>query len=131
MDTIWNGMVQALVLLVTGDPQVWDIMVRSLVVSGTATAISVLGGIPLGLGLALGRFPARTGVISVVNSGMGLPPVVVGLVLSLLLWRTGPLGWLHLLYTPAALILAQVVLALPLVAALTLTAVQQLDPRLR
>src|SRR5438876_5492529 len=103
MDTIWNGLVQAVVLLLTGDPQVWDIVLRSLVLSGTATAISVLGGIPLGLGLALGRFPGHTGVISVVNSGMGLPPVVVGLVLSLLLWRTGPLGGLHLLYTPTAI----------------------------
>ena len=131
MDTIWNGLVQAVVLLLRGDPAVWDIVLRSLVVSGTATVISVLGGIPLGLALALARFPGRTGVISVVNSGMGLPPVVVGLVLSLLLWRTGPFGWLHLLYTPAALVLAQVVLALPLVAALTLAAVQQLDPRLR
>jgi tungstate transport system permease protein len=130
METIWNGLVQAVLLLARGDPAVWDIVVRSLVVSGTATAISVLGGIPLGLGLALTRFPGRVGLISVVNSGMGLPPVVVGLVLSLLLWRTGPLGWLHLLYTPAALVLAQVVLALPLVAALTLAAVQQLDPRL-
>jgi tungstate transport system permease protein len=91
----------------------------------------VLIGVPVGLGLALIRFPGRTGVISVVNSGMGLPPVVVGLVLSLLLWRTGPLGGLHLLYTPAAMVLAQVVLALPLVAALTMTAVQQLDPHLR
>src|SRR5207248_815804 len=90
-----------------------------------------VGGISLGLGLALARFPGRTGVISVVNSGLGLPPVVVGLVLSLLLWRSGPLGWLDLLYTPAGLVLAQVVLALPLVAALTLAAVQQLDPRLR
>jgi tungstate transport system permease protein len=131
METIWNGVVRAVVLLVTGDPQVWDIVLRSLAVSGAATAISILGGIPLGLGLALGRFPGRTGVISGVNSGMGLPPVVVGLVLSLLLWRTGPLGDLRLLYTPAALVLAQVILALPLVAALTLAAVQQLDPRLR
>jgi tungstate transport system permease protein len=131
MDTIWNGLGQAVVLLLTGDPQVWDIVLRSLVVSGIATAISVLGGVPLGLGLALGRFPGRGGVISGVNSGMGLPPVVVGLVLSLLLWRTGPFGGLHLLYTPAAIVLAQTVLALPLVAALTLAAVQQLDPRLR
>jgi tungstate transport system permease protein len=130
MDTIWNGLGQALVLLVRGDPAVWDIVLRSLVVSGTATVLSVLGGIPLGLALAQAQFPGRTGLISLVNSGMGLPPVVVGLVLSLLLWRTGPFGWLHLLYTPAALVLAQVVLALPLVAALTLAAVQQLDPRL-
>jgi tungstate transport system permease protein len=130
MDTIWNGLVQAGGLLLRGDPLVWNIVLLSLLVSGAATLISVLVGVPVGLGLALIRFPGRTGVISVVNSGMGLPPVVVGLVLSLLLWRTGPLGGLHLLYTPAAMVLAQVVLALPLVAALTMTAVQQLDPHL-
>jgi tungstate transport system permease protein len=123
--------VQAGGLLLRGDPLVWNIVLLSLLVSGAATLVSVLIGVPVGLGLALIRFPGRTGVISVVNSGMGLPPVVVGLVLSLLLWRTGPLGGLHLLYTPAAMVLAQVVLALPLVAALTMTAVQQLDPHLR
>jgi tungstate transport system permease protein len=130
MDTIWNGLIQAGGLLLRGDPLVWNIVLLSLLVSGAATLISVLIGVPVGLGLALIRFPGRTGVISVVNSGMGLPPVVVGLVLSLLLWRTGPLGGLHLLYTPAAMVLAQVVLALPLVAALTMAAVQQLDPHL-
>lgn len=131
MSTIWQGLVQAAGLLVSGDPQVWAVIGLSLLVSGAATAISVLLGVPLGLGLALIRFPGRTGVISAVNSGMGLPPVVVGLGLSLLFWRTGPLGFLHLLYTPLAMVLAQVVLALPLVAGLTLVAVQQLDPRLR
>jgi tungstate transport system permease protein len=130
VETIANGLVRAIGLLLSGDAQVWSVVLLSLLVSGAATGISVLAGIPIGLGLAMARFPGRTGVISVVNSGMGLPPVVVGLVLSLLLWRTGPLGGLHLLYTPAAMILAQVVLALPLVAALTMTAVQQLDPRL-
>jgi tungstate transport system permease protein len=131
VETIGNGLVQAAGLLLSGDPQVWSVVLLSLLVSGAATAVSVLVGIPVGLALAMARFPGRTGVISVVNSGMGLPPVVVGLVLSLLLWRTGPFGGLHLLYTPSAMILAQVVLALPLVAALTMTAVQQLDPRLR
>jgi tungstate transport system permease protein len=131
VETIGNGLVQAVGLLLSGDPQVWSVLLLSLLVSGAATGISVIAGIPIGLGLAIARFPGRTGVISVVNSGMGLPPVVVGLVLSLLLWRTGPFGALHLLYTPTAMILAQVILALPLVAALTMTAVQQLDPRLR
>jgi tungstate transport system permease protein len=131
VETIGNGLVQAAGLLLSGDPQVWSVLLLSLLVSGAATAVSVLVGIPVGLALAMARFPGRTGVISVVNSGMGLPPVVVGLVLSLLLWRTGPFGGLNLLYTPSAMILAQVVLALPLVAALTMTAVQQLDPRLR
>ena len=130
MDTIWQGLTQAVGLLLGGDPAVWDVVLRSLAVSGTATGISVLIGVPLGLGLALLRFTGRGAAISVVNSGLGLPPVVVGLVLSLLLWRTGPLGGLHLLYTPTALVLAQVVLALPVAAALTVAAVQQLDPRL-
>ena len=131
MQTILDGIGQAIGLLLGGDPAVWAIVALSVGVSGVATLISVLLGVPLGLGLALARFPGRTGLVTTVNSGMGLPPVVVGLVLSLLLWRTGPLGGLHLLYTPSAMVLAQVVLALPLVAALTMAAIQQLDPRLR
>lgn len=131
MDTILSGLLHAFTLLASGDPQVWRIVLLSLLVSGTATAISVMIGLPLGLALALYHFPGRGGVLSLMNTGMGLPPVVVGLVLSLLLWRTGPFGGLHLLYTPGAIVLAQVVLALPLVAALTFATVQQLDPQLR
>jgi tungstate transport system permease protein len=130
METLWQGLGQAAALLLGGDPGVWAIIGLSVGISGIATLISVGLGVPLGLALALARFRGRLGVISVINSGMGLPPVVVGLVLSLVLWRTGPLGDLHLLYTPAAMVLAQVILALPLVAALTFAAVQQIDPRL-
>ncbi len=131
MDLIVRGIRQALELLLRGDPEVMEIMWLSLRVSGLATALSLLIGVPVGMALALRRFPGRTLVLAAINSGMGLPPVVVGLVASILLWRTGPLGFLDLLYTPAAIVAAQFVLAVPVVAGLTAAAVQQLDPKLR
>src|SRR6266508_3775186 len=131
MDLIVRGVRQAFELLLRGDPEVMEIMWLSLRVSGLATALSLLVGVPVGMALALRRFPGRTLLLAAINSGMGLPPVVVGLVASILLWRTGPLGFLDLLYTPAAIVAAQFVLAVPVVAGLTAAAVQQLDPRLR
>jgi tungstate transport system permease protein len=131
MDLIFRGIRHAFGLLLRGDPQVMQIMWLSLRVSGLATALSLAIGVPVGMALALGRFPGRTLLLAVINSGMGLPPVVVGLVASILLWRTGPLGFLDLLYTPAAIVAAQFALAVPVVAGLTAAAVQQLDPRLR
>ena len=86
---------------------------------------------PLGVGLALTRFPGRGLVVSLVNTGMGLPPVVVGLFVSILLWRSGPLGFLELLYTPSAIVLAQLVIAAPVVTGLTLAAVQQVPDAFR
>src|SRR5439155_819087 len=92
-------------LLVSGDAEVVAILLLSLQVSGAATLISLVLGIPAGAALALLRFPGRTLVVSAVNAGMGLPPVVVGLFVTLLLWRSGPLGAWEILYTPAALVL--------------------------
>lgn len=106
------------------------ILGMTLFVSGVAIAISMLLGVPLGIGLALGRFPGRRLLITLVNTGMGLPPVVVGLFVFLLLARSGPLGHLDLLYTPTAMILAQIIIALPLVVGVTLAGIQGLDPRL-
>jgi tungstate transport system permease protein len=131
MDLIWQGTKQAVLLLVHGDPEVLRIMLLSLQVSGTATLLSLLIGIPLGAVLALSRFPGRGIAISLVNTGMGVPPVVVGLFVSILLWRSGPLGLLELLYTPTAMVLAQLVIAAPVVTGLTVAAIQQLNPRLR
>ncbi len=131
MELIWQGMRQAVLLLVRGDPEVLRITLLSLQVSGTATLLSLLIGIPLGTFLALTRFPGRSMIISLVNTGMGLPPVVVGLFVSIFLWRSGPLGFLGLLYTPTAIVIAQLVIAAPIVTGLTLAAVQQLNPRLR
>jgi tungstate transport system permease protein len=110
---------------------VFSVTLLSLEVSGLATALSLLIGLPLGTALALGRFPGRAVLLSVVNTGMGLPPVVVGLVVAMLLWRSGPLGGLQLIYTPLAIVIAQLIIAAPVVTGLTAVALQQLDPRLR
>ena len=131
MDLILRGVRHAFELLLRGDPQVMEIMWLSLRVSGIATLLSLVTGVPLGMLLALRRFPGRTLLLGVINTGMGLPPVVVGLVASIFLWRTGPLGFLDLLYTPSAIVIAQFALAAPIVAGLTAAAIQQLDPRLQ
>jgi len=131
MSLIWEGILDAIRLLMGDDPEVWQITLLSLRVSGLATLISLLVGLPLGTVLALGRFPGRSLLLSLINTGMALPPVVVGLVVSILLWRSGPLGALGLIYTPAAIIIAQTIIAAPVVTGLTAVALQQLDPRLR
>jgi len=100
-------------------------------VSGIATAISLLIGLPFGTLLALGKFPGRSFLLSLINTGMALPPVVVGLVVAMTLWRSGPLGDLQLIYTPTAIVIAQTVIAAPVVTGLTAAALQQLNPRLR
>ena len=131
MDLIRDGLVRAVGLVWGGDPEVLAITWLSLRLSATATFLSLLVGVPLGTVLALVRFPGRRLVIALVNTGMGLPPVVVGLFVSILLWRNGPLGSLELLYTPGAIVLAQFVIAAPLVIGLTLAAVQQIPERFR
>jgi len=111
--------------------EILQISLLSLKISIVATGLSLLLGLPLGTLLALGRFPGRSFLLSLVNTGMGLPPVVVGLFVALMLWRSGPLGVLDLIYTPAAIVTAQLVIALPIIAGLTAAALQQLDPKLR
>lgn len=131
MDLIWDGIKEAIRLLFTLDREVLGITVLSLVLSGLATLLSLILGVAAGVFLALNRFPGRRLLISLVNTGMGLPPVVVGLFVSILLWRNGPLGVLHLLYTPMAIVIAQAVIATPIIAGLSLAALQQLPPDLR
>ena len=131
MQNILEGILKAFQLLIQGDPEVVQITLLSLEVSGMATLISLLLGLPLGTFLALVRFPTRRFWISLINTGMALPPVVVGLVVSIFLWRSGPLGFMHLIYTPSAIVIAQVLIAFPVAAGLTLSALQQLDPGLQ
>jgi len=131
MRLIGEGLLEALRLLFTGDPEVWGITILSLQVSGSATLLSLLVGIPLGTVLALARFPGRGLAVSLVNTGMGLPPVVVGLFVTILLWRNGALAFLEILYTPVAMVLAQFVIAAPIVIGLTLAAVQQVPEQFR
>lgn len=109
--------------------EIFQITLLSLQISVFATGISLLLGLPLGTVLALGKFPGRSFLLSIVNTGMGLPPVVVGLFVAMTLWRSGPLGNLSLIYTPSAIIIAQVVIAFPVVTGLTVSAIQGLDPR--
>ena len=131
MDLIWEGIAKAFWLLVSGDPEVVRVTILSLQVSGTATLMSLMVGIPVGTVLALCRFPGRQLVVSLVNTGMGMPPVVVGLFVMIFLWRNGPLGDLHLLYTPAAMVIAQTAIAAPMVTGITLAAMGSINPKLR
>jgi tungstate transport system permease protein len=113
------------------NPEIWQITSLSLQVSLLATGFSLVLGIPLGTILAFNRFKGRGFLLSLINTGMALPPVVVGLVVSIMLWRSGPLGNLRLIYTPAAIIIAQTIIAFPVITGLTAAALQQLNPRLR
>ncbi len=113
------------------DSEIFQITRLTLTISGISTVISLLIGLPLGTLLALGKFPGRAFLLSVVNTGMGLPPVVVGLFVAIVLWRNGPLGDFRLIYTPAAIIIAQTIIAFPVVTGLTAASLQALDPRLR
>jgi tungstate transport system permease protein len=131
MDLVAEGLKKALLLLLTLDPEVMGITLLSLEVSLAATAISVLVGVSAGTAIALGRFQGKRLAVSLVNTGMGLPPVVVGLLVTMFLWRSGPLGALGLLYTPWAIVLAQAVIATPIVMGITIGAVQGLPPALR
>jgi len=131
MDSITSAFSNAFSLIVRLDPDLIGIIVLSLEVSGVALAVSTVLGLPVGALLGLKRFPARDLAISMVNTFMGLPPVVVGLFLYLLLSRKGPFGFLGLLYSPSAMIIAQTVLAIPIVTALCHSAIVGVDPIIR
>jgi tungstate transport system permease protein len=128
---VWQGIWRAIQLLFSGDPEVYQITLLSLQISGLATLISLGIGLPLGSLLALGQFRSRRFWISLINTGMALPPVVVGLGVSIFLWRSGPLGDLHIMYTPTAIVIAQIIISAPVVTGLTVAALQQINPRLR
>jgi tungstate transport system permease protein len=130
MNLISEAFSEAIGLIVGRDPELLRIAGLSLAVSISAALLAGLLGVPLGAALYLGRWPGRRSLTLVVNTGMGLPPIVVGLAVMLLLWRTGPLGSLRLLYTPTAMVLAQLVVALPIVAGFTRAALALQDPDL-
>ncbi len=111
-------------LIASGDPTLWRIVLLSLEVSLSAVALATLAGLPVGAAIAVGRFPGRRTLVVLLNALMGLPPVVVGLLVYLLLSRAGPLGELGLLFTPPAMVIAQTVLVLPIIAALCRQAVE-------
>ena len=124
MDTIQLAFREALAMIARLDPALVEIVVLSLRVSLTAVLIATLVGLPLGAAIAVTRFPGRKTLIVVLNALMGLPPVVVGLVVYLLLSRAGPLGALGVLFTPAAMVIAQAILITPIIAALARQAIE-------
>ena len=121
---------EAFRLLLTGNAELYRIIFRSLAISGAASLLAMMVGIPLGYALARGRFPGRTVLLSAVNTGMGLPPVVVGLIVWLLLTRSGPFGSLDLIYTKEAMVLAQFFIATPLVVGFAAASIQALPAEL-
>ncbi len=131
MELIGDGIREAFRLIFRGDQQVYTIAARSLVISSLATLIGLAIGATVGLFLGLRSFAGRNLVLGLVNTGMALPPVVVGLFVFLLLTRDGPFGDLELLFTPAAMVIAQAIIATPIVAGLTAAAIQNLQPKLR
>lgn len=131
MDSITQGFIQAFHLILHVDRELFSIILLSLKVSGLALIIATVFGLPTGALLGLARFPGRSAMVSVMNTLMGLPPVVVGLFVYLLLSRKGPLGFMGLLYSPSAMIAAQTILAFPIVVSLCHSAVVNVDPVIR
>jgi len=131
VDLLVEGVLRAVGLVLSGDREVLAILLLSLQVSSLATAIALVLGVPAGATLALTRFRGRTLIVSAVNTGMGLPPVVVGLFVTLMLWRSGPFGAFEILYTPTAIVIAQAVIAAPIVTGITLAAVQNVPSAFR
>lgn len=131
MELITEGIKKAFILIFTGDREIFEIMLLTIRVSGMAVIISMILGIPVGLVIGLNNFKGKKFVISIINTGMGLPPVAAGLFVSLFLWRSGPLGFLSIIYTPTAMIIAQVLIASPIISGVTLAAVQQINPKLK
>jgi tungstate transport system permease protein len=131
MDLIWEGIREAFATLVHGKHDVYEIAWRSIYISGVATSISLVIGVLAGAALAFRRFPGRMMALTLVNTGMGLPPVVVGLIIAMLLWRSGPLGELGWIYSPRAMIIAQAIIATPVITGFTAASLSALHPKLR
>jgi tungstate transport system permease protein len=130
MELIIDGLKKAVEMLLTGDREIFEITWLTLRVCFMAILISSLIGLPLGMLLGLTRFKGRKIILTIINIGMGLPPVVAGLWITMLLWRSGPLGHLHLLYSPTAIVMAQVLVSLPIVTGLTSSTFQQINDKI-
>ncbi|MEO6043500.1 MAG: ABC transporter permease [Tepidiformaceae bacterium] len=130
MAELWDGLREALRLIASGDSELREIAFRTVLVSGSATLLAMLVGVPIGYWLARTQFHGRTLMVGLVNTGMGMPPVVIGLVVWLLLVRSGPFGGFELIYTKRAMVIAQFVISVPLVVGFTAAAIQALPPLL-
>ena len=132
MDTLLDALREALQLLTSFDPALLEVVAMTLRVTGGALVLATLIGLPMGAALGLrDRVPAGGCLMPIIYTGMGLPPVVIGLFVSLMLWRYGPLGDLGLMYTPTAMIIAQTIIAAPIIAGLSFAAILGINPKLR
>ena len=127
---ILDGLVKAFQLIISGDPTLYEITLRSLFVSGTTTLISTLWGIPIAVFLGLRNFRGKFLVKGFFNALIGIPTVALGLILYLIFSRVGPLGFLHILYTPTAIIIGQAILVTPIIVSLATTAIEAIDPEI-
>ena len=130
MVDVLGGITKAFELIVTGDPELYGIVSRSLIFSGTAVILAILWGIPLSMLIALNDFRGKTIIKTVLNTLIGLPTVVLGLLLFLILSRGGPLGFIGLLYTPAAIIIGQAILITPILTSIGVSAIEDVDPEI-
>lgn len=130
MELLIDGLKKAIEIIFTGNPEVFAITWLTLKVCLIAILISTLIGLPLGILLGLSRFRGRRVLLLFINMGMGLPPVVAGLWITMFLWRSGPLGEWRLLYSPTAIVMAQVLVSLPIVTSLTSSAFQQINEKM-
>ncbi|CRK81561.1 ABC transporter permease [Neobacillus massiliamazoniensis] len=130
MELLIDGLKKAFEMIFSGNQEIYSITLLTLRVSLCSILISTLLGLPLGMFLGLTRFKGRRLLLVFVNIGMGLPPVVAGLWITMLLWRSGPLGHLSLLYTPTAIVMAQILVSLPIVTSLTCIAFQQINDKM-
>lgn len=130
MDLIWEGLTKAIELILSGDAGIFEVTLLTLRVSFTAILISTIIGIPIGILLGLTHFRGRKLLLILINIGMGLPPVIAGLTITMLLWRSGPFGDFALLYTPTAIIMAQILVSLPIIVGLTSSSFQQIDEKM-
>ncbi|MDN7011646.1 ABC transporter permease subunit [Methanoculleus sp. FWC-SCC3] len=131
MYEIIEGFLEAIRLIVTLDPDVMAIAARSIIISLTATIIATLFAVPLGAAINFGTFPGKKSLINLIQTLYSLPTVVVGLLIFLLISRVGPFGFLRLLFTPTAMVIAQTVLVLPIMTGLTISALSGVDPVIR
>jgi tungstate transport system permease protein len=131
MDFIWESLREAVRILLHNKNDVYDVAGRSLYVSGVATFVGLIIGVSVGALLAFRQFPGKLIALSLVNTGMGLPPVVIGLFISLLVWRSGPFGDLGWAYSTNAMIAAQTIIATPVITGFTAASLSSLHPRLR
>jgi tungstate transport system permease protein len=125
--SVWDGIIEGFILLFTGDPYTWQIILLSLRVTGLAIIFSACIGIPIGILIGITNFRGKRIIISIVNTLMGLPPVVVGLVVFLALSRSGIFGFLELLFTPTAIMIGQIIIASPIITGITLASVSSID----